>query len=107
MSEKNYEEIIGAFHQMWDGFPGIARLISKEHIIIAANPIAIEKGYLPGLTCATIGAKEMHRGCKFAKTFQTGQAQTDNVLSDRIRGWMPVQGYPELIVHFAVMIPDE
>ncbi|QJA08615.1 hypothetical protein HF520_06515 [Romboutsia sp. CE17] len=40
------------------------------------------------------------------KMFKTGHAQTDRVLHDRVRGWMPVVGYPELMIHFTVMIPE-
>ena len=39
--------------------------------------------------------------------FKTGEAQTDNVIPDRVRGWMPVQGRDDVCVHFAVMIPKE
>ena len=50
---------------------------------------------------------EIHRGCKLAEMFRSGEARTDRVIPDRVRGWMPVQGYPDLCVHFAVMIPEE
>ena len=102
-----YAEVIGMFHRMWDGFPGLARLIDRNHHVIAANPVALEKGFAPGCVCAKVGAPEIHRQCKLTKLFQTGEAQTDNVIEDRIRGWMPVEGYPDLSVHFAVMIPEE
>ena len=102
-----YAEVIGMFHRMWDGFPGLARLIDRNHHVIAANPVALEKGFAPGCVCAKVGAPEIHRQCKLTKLFQTGKAQTDNVIEDRIRGWMPVEGYPDLSVHFAVMIPEE
>ena len=102
-----YAEVIGMFHRMWDGFPGLARLIDRNHHVIAANPVALEKGFAPGCVCAKVGAPEIHRQCKLTKLFQTGEAQTDNVIEDRIRGWMLVEGYPDLSVHFAVMIPEE
>ena len=102
-----YAEVIGMFHRMWDGFPGLARLIDRNHHVIAANPVALEKGFAPGCVCAKVGAPEIHRQCKLTRLFQAGEAQTDNVIEDRIRGWMPVEGYPDLSVHFAVMIPEE
>ena len=102
-----YAEAAAMFHRMWDGFPGLARLIDRNHHVIAANPVALEKGFAPGCVCAKVGAPEIHRQCKLIKLFQTGEAQTDNVIEDRIRGWMPVEGYPDLSVHFAVMIPEE
>lgn len=106
MQEQQYTAVIAAFHQMWDGFPGIARLIRRDHVILASNPAAAEKGFVPGAVCARVGAPETHRGCKMAKCFATGQAQTDRVLPDRIRGWLPVEGQPELLVHFAIFIPE-
>lgn len=102
-----YAEVIGMFHRMWDGFPGLARLIDRNHHVIAANPVALEKGFAPGSVCAKVGAPEIHRGCKLAEMFRTGEARTDRVIPDRVRGWMPVEGYPDLCVHFAVMIPKE
>ena len=102
-----YAEAAAMFHRMWDGFPGLARLIDRNHHVIDANPVALEKGFAPGCVCAKVGAPEIHRQCKLTKLFQTGEAQTDNVIEDRIRGWMPVEGYPDLSVHFAVMIPEE
>ena len=102
-----YAEVIGMFHRMWDGFPGLARLIDRNHHVIAANPVALEKGFAPGCVCAKVGAPEIHRGCKLSEMFRTGEARTDRVIPDRVRGWMPVEGYPDLCVHFAVMIPGE
>lgn len=102
-----YAEVIGMFHRMWDGFPGLARLIDRNHHVIAANPVALEKGFAPGCVCAKVGAPEIHRGCKLSEMFRSGEARTDRVIPDRVRGWMPVEGYPDLSVHFAVMIPEE
>ena len=101
-----YAEVIGMFHRMWDGFPGLARLIDRNHHVIAANPVALEKGFAPGCVCAKVGAPEIHRGCKLSEMFRSGEARTDRVIPDRVRGWMPVEGYPDLSVHFAVMIPE-
>jgi len=100
-----YNELIRQFHLMWDNFPGLARLITFEHKILASNRIAEEKGFIPGMTCAAAGSPEIHRGCRLNMMFQTGEAQTDNVLPDRIRGWIPVPGYDDVCIHFAVMIP--
>ena len=45
VDNKNYDELIREFHRFWDVFPGIARLITKNHRILASNSIAAEKGY--------------------------------------------------------------
>ena len=101
------EELIASFHTMWDEFPGMARLIDANHTVLAANPFAEERGFAPGAICAKIGDPSIHRACKLHAMFETGTAQTDHVLADRIRGWMPVAGRPDACVHFAVFIPEE
>ncbi len=101
------EELVSAFHTMWDEFPGMARLIDKDHVVVAANPLAEKRRFVPGAVCAKIGDPAIHKGCKHRKMFETGHAQHDNVMPDRVRGWMPVKGYPDLCVHFAIPIPKE
>lgn len=101
------EELIEMFHVTWDGFPGLARLITDKHVVLAANDIAREKGFVPRATCAKVGDPSIHKGCKLNKMLKTGNAVTDNVLPDRIRGWMPVVGRDDVCIHFAVMIPQE
>ena len=101
------DELAEAFHTMWDEFPGMARLIDNQHVVVAANPFAEERGFAPGAVCVKMGDPAIHRGCKHAKMFETGEAQYDNVMPDRIRGWMPVKGHPNLCVHFAIPIPEE
>lgn len=101
------EELVSAFHAMWDEFPGMARLIDADHVVVAANPFAEERGFVPGAVCAKVGDPAIHRGCKHRRMLETGQAQHDNVIPDRVRGWMPVKGHPNLCVHFAIPIPQE
>lgn len=101
------QELIEQFHLMWNGFPGLARLIDSHHTVLAANPVAQAKGFEAGCTCAKVGDPSIHKGCKLAQMFKTGEAVTDNVLPDRIRGWMPVSGRDDVCVHFAVMLPEE
>ena len=98
--------LIQAFHLMWDNFPGMARLINKKHIVLAANSIAEKKGFIPGTLCAKVNAPDIQRGCKMAAAFKTGQAKVDTLLGDRLRGWLPVEGHPDVLVHFAIMLPD-
>ena len=109
MSEEIYEndKIILAFHQMWDGFPGIARLINSKHVIIASNKTAEEKGFTKGVICARVGSPESHKGCMANLTLKTQTAQTDRKLEDRIRGWVPLEGYDDLFVHFTLPIPEK
>ena len=34
------DNLVKSFHEMWDAFPGMARLITSNHEILAANDIA-------------------------------------------------------------------
>ena len=54
------DNLVKSFHEMWDAFPGMARLISSNHEILAANDIAVNRGFIPGATCARVGKPESH-----------------------------------------------
>lgn len=101
----NDAELIEAFHLLWDNFPGMARLINDKHVVLASNPIAESKGFVTGANCAKVGDPAIHRGCKHSAMFRCKTAQTDIVLGDRIRGWVPVTGREDVCVHFALPIP--
>lgn len=102
-----YQKAIEAFHMMWDGFPGYARLITNRHQIVASNASASNAGFETGKICARVNSPSSHAGCKMAKMFAEGKAQTDIVIPGKIRGWIPVQGYADLTVHFTLAIPEE
>lgn len=100
------QELISQFHAMWDGFPGLARLIDEHHKVLAANPVAEDRGFVEGAVCTKVGSPEIHRACKLSHLFKDGEAVTDHEIEDRIRGWMPVAGRPDVCIHFAVIIPE-
>lgn len=102
--EKHYAEVIKAFHLMWDTFPGIARLIDRQHNILAANNNAYTAGLAEG-KCILLGAPEGHKGCLGPEMFRTHTAQTDSPGGEKIRGWMPVPDYDDIYVHFSIPIP--
>ena len=85
------DNLVKSFHEMWDAFPGMARLISSNHEILAANDIAVNWGFIPGATCARVGKPESHRGCLLAKALKTGEGQFDCPNERLIRGWLPVK----------------
>ena len=102
-NENRYEELIRAFHLTWDAFPGTARLIDKGNHVLAVNQAA---GLTEGQVCAKIGAPESHRGCRKALALSTRTAQVDRPVENKIRAWVPVEEYPEVVVHFSVMLPE-
>ena len=105
-NENRYEELIRAFHLTWDAFPGTARLIDKGNHVLAVNQAAAAAGLTEGQVCAKIGAPESHRGCRKALALSTQTAQVDRPIENKIRAWVPVEGYPEVVVHFSVILPE-
>ena len=99
------KSLIQAFHMMWDSFPGMARLINRKHMVLAGNGVAEAMGYIAGTSCARVHAPDMHRGCRMIKALNSGEAQMDFGNDNRIRGWLPVEGRQDVIVHFVMMLP--
>ena len=98
------EQLIREFHEMWDTFPGMARLITKKHEILASNEAAISKGFIPGEICAKVNTLQAHRGCLLAQTFLTGKGCFDRPSGHLIRGWLPVGDGKECVVHFSITL---
>ena len=105
-NDMKYEELIRAFHLTWDGFPGVARLISRDNYVLAANRAAEAAGLTVGQICAKMGAPESHKGCRKAMALSTQTAQVDRPVENKIRAWVPVDGYPDIVVHFSVVLPE-
>lgn len=106
-AEKDYEELVQAFHLTWDSFPGAARIIDSTNHTIAVNPYAARQGMVVGEICALRQSPERHRGCLKNAALKTKTAQYDRTFTGKIRGWLPVAGYPELVIHFSIAIPDK
>jgi len=107
MYTPEHTQLLESFHRMWDGFPGLARLIDKEHRILAVNERALEKGFRPGMLCSQVKTMENHRACKLAQVIREGKAIVDQPSPGKARGWMPVSGFPDAVVHFTLMMPDD
>ncbi len=102
-----YKEAIAAFHLMWDGFPGVARLIDRKNQVIAVNPFAEQAGLEAGQLCVQAGSPESHRGCRKAAALKERTGQVDRPAEEKVRGWLPIEGYPDLVVHFSLRIPEK
>lgn len=100
-----YVELIQTFHLTWDRFPGQARLIDKGNHVLAVNQAAEVAGLTEGQICAKLGAPESHKGCRKALVLSTQTAQIDRPVENKIRAWFPIEGYPDVVVHFSVMLP--
>lgn len=109
MMEQNletYAELIQAFHLTWDPFPGVARLISNSNYVVAVNQAAKAAGFTVGQICAKLGSPEGHRGCKKTLALATRTARVDRPVENKIRAWVPVDGYPDIVVHFSMVLPE-
>ena len=102
-----YRQVIDEFHRMWDAFPGPARLITRKRIVLAVNQPARDGGFYEGCVCAQVRSPKTHAGCKLAKMFEAEAAQVQRFGEDKIKGWMPVGGYPDLCVHYAVTVVSD
>lgn len=100
------QELIASFNRMWKLFPGMVRLINRKHEIIAANDIAISKGFVPGAICAEVITPTAHCGCLLAKTLKTGKGCWDQPNNHLLRGWLPVEGRDDMVVHFSITFPN-
>ncbi len=100
------EELIQNFHQMWDNFPGMVRLIDSKNNVLAVNEKAAAFGFTEERLCVQVGKPEIHRNCKKYLALANQEAQVDRPSVDKLRGWIPVAGYPDVVVHFTLAIPD-
>ena len=57
------EEVINAFHMMWDTFPEHARLIHKDRTVLAVNKAAEEIGMTVGTPCYAFAPNRSHSIC--------------------------------------------
>ena len=104
--EQEFKELISAFHLTWDKFPGPARLIDKGNHVLAVNQLAEEAGLTTGQICAEAGSLESHKGCKKMLALSTQKAQIDRPIEKKIRAWLPIENYPDLVVHFSISLPE-
>ena len=105
--ENKYEELVKAFHLTWDNYPWTARLIDNNSRVLAVNKTVKAQGGMPGQICAKMGAPGVHKGCKRALALSSGEPQYDMPTPGRIRVWIPVDGYPDVVVHFSVYVPQQ
>lgn len=104
------EQIIEAFHAMWDNFPEPIMLIKRNREIIALNPICAAAGLKPGMRCSQVGSPEQHKGCRCNEAVdekKTVAVTYEGPFGKAYGYWVPVAGKPEWIIHFSVGITHE
>lgn len=99
------EEIIQAFHSMWDNFPEAVMITQKSREIIAVNKKAAEFGLAPGIKCSSVGKPENHKGCQCNAACDTGEpvfCTYEGNFGKAYGYWIPIPEKPEWIIHFGV-----
>ena len=99
------EEIIRAFHLMWDNFPEAVMITQKSREIVAVNKKAAEFGLTPGIKCSSIGKLENHKGCQCNQAVDTGEPQIctyEGNFGKAYGYWIPIPEKPEWVIHFGV-----
>lgn len=99
------EEIIQAFHIMWDNFPEPVMITQKNREIIAINKTAEKFGLKVGIKCSSIGKPENHRGCLCNKAVESGEPVFISYQGNFGKAygyWIPISAKPEWIIHFGV-----
>lgn len=89
------------FHRAWDAFPGFARLIDREGIVLAANERARQAGFAEGVRCTQVKTANRHQKCLLGRAFETGQGQFDVSPDGLLRAWTPVDGWDGAILHLS------
>ena len=92
MSKYTEEDIIKAFHMMWDKNPEQVRLIDRSFRVVAGNPAYIAGGGQTEIKC-NVGDPELHRKCQAIAALDSGETKIEAY-------WVPVAGSTEYHVHF-------
>lgn len=99
------EEILNAFHAMWDNFPEPVTITQRSREIIAVNTAAANYGLKAGIKCSSIGKPEDHKGCLCNKAIDSKQGigvSYEGPLGRAYGFWIPIAGRPEWVLHFSV-----
>ncbi len=105
IEQSELDELVRAFQLMWGHYPEPAQLAYKDREIIALNAASESVGQVKGKKCSSCGTPEVHKGCLANQAISTQQPVfKKNNYGDRevVAYWMPVDGYPDLFVHFSI-----
>jgi hypothetical protein len=94
-----------AFHLMWGKFPEPVQLTYKDREIIALNDASLKLGRAKGTKCSSRGAPEDHQGCLANRAMSRQEAVFRKITvegKELLVYWLPLDGYPDLFLHFAV-----
>ena len=102
MENSSEQELIRAFHMMWDNYPESVRLIDRKFRVVAGNTAYLQMGGQVEIKCNT-GDPALHRGCQAMACLK---ARETKKLVTEVEGvpwdtfWIPVEGTEDYYVHF-------
>ena len=100
------QNVIDAFHMMWDTFPERARLIHKDRTVLAVNRAAEKIGMTAGSHCYDGSPRRAPRGCLANKALRENAGMySASPEGTRMPFWIPVDGVPDVYVHFSIPSP--
>lgn len=105
IAQSELDELVKAFHLMWESFPEPVQLAHKSKEVVAVNSACQSIGRVVGMNCAKHGAPEGHRGClanKAVSARQTAWKKSKYGEREIFCYWLPVPGHPDFFIHFAV-----
>ena len=102
------EEVINAFHMMWDTYPIHARLIHKDRTVLAVNKAGEKMGMTVGVRCFEQSPSRDHSRCLANQALEENTAKYQvAVVVPRMAFWIPVAGVPDVYVHSYLPLPTE
>lgn len=105
IEQSELDALARAFQLMWGNFPEPVQLTYKNREIIALNAACEKIGRSKGMRCSSHGAPEAHSGCLANQALSTGKSvfkKTKYGGKEMITYWLPVDGYPDIFIHFGV-----
>ena len=103
MQNKTTEELIEAFHMMWDNYPEQVRLINRTFLVLAGNPAYLDAGGKIGVHCNKEGDPEGHRGCRAMAALKAKETRSVKTVFNGVAWesfWVPVAGEDDYYIHF-------
>lgn len=97
--------LINAFMVLWDYYPEPVMLIDKKREIIALNKAGKDAGRFPGMKCSSLLPLANHKGCRANEALKKREytyRKRMGDFGDVVSFWLPIDGYPDYLVHFSV-----
>ena len=88
------EELVCAFHMMWDNYPEAVRLIRRGFHVVAGNKVYFAQGGQIGGRC-NVGNPELHRGCQAMNALKSSETLCKHTEVAGVHWdsyWIPVEG---------------